>query len=123
MSPPTPTPTPFPYTTLFRSLALACHFRVGVAEAKCGLPEVKLGILPGAGGTQRLPRIVGLALALDMITSGEPISAKQARDAGLVDELVTGDLKAGAIGFAEKVVRERQPLKRIRDLSDKLNVP
>src|SRR5690348_18104353 len=77
MSPPTPTPTPFPYTTLFRSLALACHFRVGVAEAKLGLPEVKLGILPGAGGTQRLPRLDGVALALDMITSGEPIGDRK----------------------------------------------
>jgi 3-hydroxyacyl-CoA dehydrogenase len=104
-------------------LALACHYRVAVPEAKCGLPEVKLGILPGAGGTQRLPRVVGLALALDMITSGEPISAKQARDAELVDELITGDLKAGAIAFAEKVVRERRPLQRIRDLNDKLKVP
>jgi 3-hydroxyacyl-CoA dehydrogenase len=104
-------------------LALACHYRVAVPEAKCGLPEVKLGILPGAGGTQRLPRVVGLALALDMITSGEPIAAKQARDSGLVDELITGDLRAGAIAFAEKVVRERRPLKRIRDLSDKLKVP
>ena len=104
-------------------LALACHYRVAVPAAKCGLPEVKLGILPGAGGTQRLPRVAGLALALDMITSGEPIAAKQARDAGLVDELITGDLKAGAIAFAEKVVRERQPLKRIRDMSDKLRVP
>jgi 3-hydroxyacyl-CoA dehydrogenase len=104
-------------------LALACHYRVAVLEAKCGLPEVKLGILPGAGGTQRLPRVAGLALALDMITSGEPIAAKQAREAGLVDELITGDLKAGAIAFAEKVVREHRPLKRIRDLSDKLRVP
>ncbi|HEV2548591.1 MAG TPA: 3-hydroxyacyl-CoA dehydrogenase NAD-binding domain-containing protein [Stellaceae bacterium] len=104
-------------------LALACHYRVAVPEAKCGLPEVKLGILPGAGGTQRLPRVVGLALALDMITSGEPIPAKQARDAGLVDELITGDLRAGAIAFAEKVVGERRPLERIRDLNDKLKVP
>jgi 3-hydroxyacyl-CoA dehydrogenase len=64
-----------------------------------------------------------LALALDMITSGEPISAKQARDAGLVDELIAGDLKAGAVAFAEKVVRERWPLKRIRDINDKLKVP
>ena len=103
-------------------LALACHYRVAVPEAKCGLPEVKLGILPGAGGTQRLPRVVGLALALDMITSGESISAKQARDADLVDDLITGDLKAGAIAFAEKVVRERRPLKRIRDMNDKLKV-
>jgi len=104
-------------------LALACHYRVAAPEAKCGLPEVKLGILPGAGGTQRLPRIVGLALALEMITSGEPISAKQAGEAGLVDEVSKGDLKAATIAFAEKVLRERWPLRRIRDMSDKLKVP
>jgi 3-hydroxyacyl-CoA dehydrogenase len=103
-------------------LALACHFRVGVAEAKFGLPEVKLGILPGAGGTQRLPRLVGVALALDMITSGEPIGAKEAREAGLIDDIVAGDLRAGAIAFAERALRERLPLRRVRDLSDKLKV-
>jgi len=104
-------------------LALACHYRVAVPDARCGLPEVKLGILPGAGGTQRLPRVVGLALALDMITSGDPIGAKQARETGLVDEVIAGDLKTGAIAFAEKVVRERLPLKRVREMSDKLKVP
>jgi 3-hydroxyacyl-CoA dehydrogenase len=103
-------------------LALACHFRVGIAEAKFGLPEVKLGILPGAGGTQRLPRLVGVALALDMITSGEPIGAKEAREAGLIDDIVAGDLRAGAIAFAERALRERLPLRRVRDLSDKLKV-
>jgi 3-hydroxyacyl-CoA dehydrogenase len=103
-------------------LALACHFRVGVAEAKFGLPEVKLGILPGAGGTQRLPRLVGVALALDMITSGEPIGAKEAREAGLIDDIVAGDLRAGAIAFAERALRERLPLRRVRDLSYKLKV-
>jgi 3-hydroxyacyl-CoA dehydrogenase len=103
-------------------LALSCHFRVGVAEAKLGLPEVKLGILPGAGGTQRLPRLVGVALALDMITSGEPIGAKQARETGLIDDIVSGDLRAGAIAFAERVLREHLPLRRVRDLSDKLKI-
>ncbi|HJT08751.1 MAG TPA: 3-hydroxyacyl-CoA dehydrogenase NAD-binding domain-containing protein [Stellaceae bacterium] len=103
-------------------LALSCHFRVGVAEAKFGLPEVKLGILPGAGGTQRLPRLVGVALALDMITSGEPIGAKEARETGLIDDIVSGDLRAGAIAFAERALSERLPLRRVRDLSDKLTV-
>ena len=103
-------------------LALSCHFRIGLAEAKFGLPEVKLGILPGAGGTQRLPRLVGVALALDLITSGEPIGAKQARETGLIDDIVTGDLRAGAVAFAERVLRERLPLRRVRDLSDKLKV-
>jgi 3-hydroxyacyl-CoA dehydrogenase len=103
-------------------LALACHYRVAVADAKCGLPEVKLGILPGAGGTQRLPRVVGLGLALDMITSGDPIGAKEAHHAGLVDEIAQGDLRAAAVAFAEKTVSERRPLKRIRDMNDKLKV-
>ena len=103
-------------------LALSCHFRIAVAEAKVGLPEVKLGILPGAGGTQRLPRLVGLPLALDMITGGEPIGARQAKETGLIDEIATGDLRAGAIAFAERVVRERLPLRRVRDLNDKLKI-
>src|SRR5579883_172689 len=103
-------------------LALACQFRVGVADAKFGLPEVKLGILPGAGGTQRLPRVVGVPMALDMITSGDTIGAKQARETGLIDEIVTGDLRAGAIAFAERVLREKLPLRRVRDLNDKLGV-
>jgi 3-hydroxyacyl-CoA dehydrogenase len=104
-------------------LALACHYRVAAREARLGLPEVKLGILPGAGGTQRLPRIVGLARALDMITSGEPIDTKEALASGLVDEIATAELRAAAVGFAEKAVRNRLPLRRVRDMSDKLSVP
>jgi 3-hydroxyacyl-CoA dehydrogenase len=104
-------------------LALSCHFRVGAADAKFGLPEVKLGILPGAGGTQRLPRLVGLPLALDMITTGEPIGARQARETGLIDDIATGDLRTSAIAFAERVLRDRLPLRRVRDLNDKLKVP
>jgi 3-hydroxyacyl-CoA dehydrogenase len=104
-------------------LALACHYRIAVAEARLGLPEVKLGILPGAGGTQRLPRLVGVPLALDMITSGEPVGAKEAREKGLVDELAAGDLRSAALAFAEKAVRERLPLRRIRDMSEKLTLP
>ncbi len=103
-------------------LALACHYRIATADARLGLPEVKLGILPGAGGTQRLPRILGVALALDMITSGDPIGATQARETGLVDEIAAGELRAAAVAFAEKAVREHLPLKRIRDMSDKLAV-
>ena len=104
-------------------LALACHYRVASADARLGLPEVKLGILPGAGGTQRLPRVVGLPLALDMITGGEPIGAKQARETGLVDEIAGSDLRGAATGFAERAVRENLPLKRVRDTNDKLGVP
>jgi 3-hydroxyacyl-CoA dehydrogenase len=98
-------------------LALGCHYRVAAPDARVGLPEVKLGILPGAGGTQRLPRVVGVPLALDMITSGDPIGAALAHEKGIIDEILPGDLRAGAIAFAERAVNERLPLKRVRDLS------
>ncbi len=100
--------------------ALASTWRVASPDAKLGLPEVKLGLLPGAGGTQRLPRLVGVETALEMITSGAPASAKAALAAGLVDEIVEGDLLAGAIAFAQKVVAENRPLRRVRDLNDKV---
>src|SRR5438876_796503 len=101
-------------------VALACHYRIGVKTARFGLPEVKLGLLPGAGGTQRLPRVVGVETALQMIVSGEPIGADAALTHGLIDTIVEGDLTAAGVDFAEKVVSERQPLKKIRDLEDKL---
>ena len=101
-------------------VTLACHYRVGVKTARFGLPEVKLGILPGAGGTQRLPRVVGVPKALSMIVSGDPIGADEALKAGLIDEIVDGDLTAAGVAFAEKVVREKRPLKKIRDLDDKI---
>ncbi|MBM6579081.1 enoyl-CoA hydratase/isomerase family protein [Microvirga sp. BT689] len=101
--------------------ALACHYRVAVPSAKVGFPEVKLGLLPGAGGTQRLPRLVGPERALEMVTSGTPISAKAAKEMGIVDELVDEtDLLASAIAFARKVVAENRPLKKVRDLDDKI---
>ncbi len=103
-------------------LALACHYRVAAADARLGLPEVKLGILPGAGGTQRLPRVVGVPLALDMITGGEPIGASRAHETGLVDEIAAGELRAAAVAFAQKALRDGLPLKRIRDMNDKLAV-
>jgi 3-hydroxyacyl-CoA dehydrogenase len=97
--------------------ALACHWRIAVPSAKLGLPEVKLGILPGAGGTQRLPRLVGVPQALEMVTTGAMIGAKQAAAAGLVDELAPEDeLRAHAILFARRVVEEGRPLRRVRDL-------
>src|SRR5712671_6916419 len=83
-------------------LALACHYRVAAPRAQLGLPEVKLGILPGSGGTQRLPRVVPMAEAVQMMTTGNPISAEKAREFGLVDEIVTGDLLEGAISFAKQ---------------------
>ena len=85
-------------------VALACHYRIAVASAKLGLPEVKLGILPGAGGTQRLPRVVGVADALPMIVTGNPISASKAEGIGLVDKLVAEDDLAGSgVAFARSV--------------------
>jgi 3-hydroxyacyl-CoA dehydrogenase len=100
--------------------ALGCHYRVAAPSAKLGLPEVKLGIIPGAGGTVRLPRVMGVQKALKMMTSGSPISAAQAFAGGLVDEIVEGDLLSGAIAFAKKVVSENRPLVKIRDLDEKL---
>jgi 3-hydroxyacyl-CoA dehydrogenase len=102
-------------------VALCCHYRIAVASAKCGLPEVNLGLLPGAGGTQRLPRIVGVEQALDMVTSGKHVDAKTALAAGLIDELAPEDaLRASAIAFARKVIALHRPLRRVRDQDDKL---
>ena len=97
-------------------LALGCHYRVVAPAAKIALPEVKLGLLPGAGGTQRLPRLIGLEFALNMIVSGETVPADQFRGTPLFDGFVDGDLLEGALAFARKVVDERMPLKRVRDL-------
>ena len=100
--------------------ALGCHYRVAVRSAKLGQPEVKLGIIPGAGGTVRLPRVMGVRKALEMMISGNPISAEQALAGGLVDEIVEGDLLSGAIAFANMVVSENRPLARVRDSDEKL---
>ncbi len=100
-------------------VALCAHFRVADAGARFGLPEVKLGLLPGAGGTQRLPRVTGVAKALEMMTSGDQIGTDEALACGLVDEVVA-DLRAGAVAFAAKVAAEGAELTRIRDRSDKL---
>ena len=101
-------------------VTLACHYRIGVKDARFGLPEVKLGLLPGAGGTQRLPRVVGVEKGLSMMVSGDPIRADEALTHGLIDEIAGGDLTAAGVAFAEKVLNERRPLKKIRDLDDKL---
>jgi 3-hydroxyacyl-CoA dehydrogenase len=101
-------------------VTLACHYRVAVKTARFGLPEVKLGLLPGAGGTQRLPRVVGVPKALQMIVSGDPIGADEALKAGLVDEMVDGDLTAAGVAFAERVLAEKRPLKKIREVDAKL---
>ena len=99
-------------------LALHCNFRVAVSSAKLGLPEVKLGILPGAGGTQRLPRLVGVPVALDLITSGRPITAHQALEYGVLDFVTDGNLRDDAIAFARRVIDENMPVKRVRDRQD-----
>ncbi len=102
-------------------VALCAHYRVAVPSARLGLPEVALGLLPGAGGTQRLPRIAGVEKALEMVTSGRHAPAKEALAMGLVDELVEeGQLKEGAIAFARKVVAENKPLVKVRDNNAKL---
>ncbi|MCX7961413.1 MAG: 3-hydroxyacyl-CoA dehydrogenase NAD-binding domain-containing protein [Burkholderiales bacterium] len=98
-------------------LALACHYRVALPGAQLGLPEVKLGILPGAGGTQRLPRLLGAAKAIEMMTTGNPIRAEEARALGLVDEIVEGDLLEGAIAFAKRLLAEGKGPRRIRDMT------
>ena len=102
-------------------VALCAHYRVAVPSARCGLPEVNLGLLPGAGGTQRLPRIAGVEKALDMVTSGQHVPAKECLAMGLVDELVEeGKLKEGAIAFAKRIVAEKRPLKKVRENNAKL---
>lgn len=101
--------------------ALICHYRVAVPSARVGLPEVNLGLLPGAGGTQRLPRIVGVERALDLIAGGKPIEARQALEWGLLDALADEEnLRGDAIAFARAVLAQRRPLKRIRDRDEKV---
>ena len=103
-------------------LALVAHYRVAVPSARCGLPEVNIGLLPGAGGTQRLPRIVGVERALEMVTSGRHVPAREAHAMGLFDQLVEeGDLRAGAVAFAGRVLDEGRPLRKVRDLSERLD--
>jgi 3-hydroxyacyl-CoA dehydrogenase len=102
-------------------LALICHYRIAVPSAKVGLPEVNLGLLPGAGGTQRLPRVVGPEVALDIITKGAPVPAKKAYELGMVDALAEeGKLREDAVAFARKVLASGGPHQRVRDRQDKV---
>jgi 3-hydroxyacyl-CoA dehydrogenase len=101
-------------------VALGCHYRVAVPDAKLGTPEVKLGLLPGAGGTQRLPRVAGVERALEMCATGTPIGAKEAFACGLVDRLIEGELVPHAVGFAEEV-RDIRPLPKSSEREDRLN--
>ena len=103
-------------------VALMCHYRVAVPSAKVGLPEIKLGLIPGAGGTQRLPRLCGVENALNAILSGTPFGAKQSLEWGVVDAVVEeGKLREGALAFARKVIDTHMPLRKIRDLNDKID--
>lgn len=99
--------------------ALACDYRVAVPSARLGLPEVALGIMPGAGGTQRLPRLIGVERALDMIVSGKPVSAVEAKEIGLIDEIVAEtDLRGAAIAFAQQLIDRALPRRTVRDLAE-----
>ena len=100
-------------------IALGCHFRIAAGNAKMGLPEVTLGLLPGAGGTQRLPRLIGIRAALDMITSGKPINAQQALQLGAIDEIVAGELVESAMSFAIRIAKVGCAIRRTRALTIK----
>ena len=100
-------------------VALASHYRVAVPSAKLGVPEVKLGLLPGAGGTQRLPRVAGVRKALEMAATGNPIGAKEAYQAGLIDRLIEGELEPHAVAFAEEI-KDARPLPKSSARQDKL---
>jgi len=102
-------------------LAMSGHYRVAVPSAQVGQPEVKLGIIPGAAGTQRLPRLAGVAAAVEMCTDGKPVSAEKALALGIIDKLVDGDLLAGAIAFAREVASKPTP--KTRERNGKLGTP
>jgi 3-hydroxyacyl-CoA dehydrogenase len=105
-------------------VALGCHYRVAIAGAKVGLPEVKLGLLPGAGGTQRLPRLIGIDAALGIIVSGDPVPAAQAAKAGVIDKIIEGDLLEGALDYARGLAAQKAPLRKVRDLKvDTAKIP
>lgn len=101
--------------------ALACHFRIAVSSAKLGLPEVKLGLIPAAGGTQRLPRLIGPEKALNMILTGDPIDAETALAKGVIDAIVEDDLAEAALSFAHRVLEEGKPLVRVSAMTNKID--
>ncbi|HXQ26897.1 MAG TPA: 3-hydroxyacyl-CoA dehydrogenase NAD-binding domain-containing protein [Candidatus Acidoferrales bacterium] len=102
-------------------VAQACHYRVASPDAKVGQPEVNLGIIPGAGGTQRLPRLAGVAKAIELCTVGKPIKASEALELGIIDKLIEGDLLAGAVAFARQVAGKPAP--KTRERNDRLGTP
>jgi 3-hydroxyacyl-CoA dehydrogenase len=97
--------------------AMGCHYRVAVTTAQVGLPEVSLGLLPGATGTQRLPRLAGVEAALNAMISGRPMSAKLAHEKGVLDAIVEGDLKAGAVAFARDLVKAGKGPRKVREIA------
>jgi 3-hydroxyacyl-CoA dehydrogenase len=101
-------------------MAMACHYRVATPDAQVGQPEVKIGLIPGAGGTQRLPRLAGVAKAAEMCAGGEPVRAADALAAGILDKLIDGDLLTGAVAFAREVAARGGPPRKTRDLTAKL---
>jgi len=101
--------------------AMACHYRVAVPTALVGQPECKLGIIPGAGGTQRLPRLAGVAVAAEMCAFGDPIPAAKALAAGIIDKVIDGDLLAGAVAFAREKAASGQPPRKTREQTDKIS--
>jgi len=102
-------------------VALCAHYRIAVPSAACGLPEVNLGLLPGAGGTQRLPRIVGAQRSLELMTSGDHVPAATCLEMGLVDELATeGQLRDDAVGYARRIVASGMPLRKVSDHDEKI---
>ena len=101
-------------------VAMACHYRVAVPTAQVGQPEVKLGIIPGAAGTQRLPRLAGVAKALEMCALGDPVQAPQAFEAGIVDRIIEGDLLAGALVFARDLLARGERPRKTRDRNEKI---
>src|SRR5260221_3331974 len=94
-------------------VALGCHFRVGTPRTQVGLPEVKIGIVPGAGGIERLPRLIGLEAALKIIVSGDSVRARKSRELGIIDAIAEGDLLAEAVAFAERLVADKTPIRRL----------
>ena len=102
-------------------VALTCHYRIAVPSAKCGLPEVSLGLLPGAGGTQRLPRLVGVEQALRMVTSGTHLSADKCLKSGLIDKMASeNQLLEDSTSFAKEIIANNRPLKKVRDMDEKV---
>ena len=102
-------------------VALTCHYRIAVPSAKCGLPEVSLGLLPGAGGTQRLPRLIGVEQALKMVTSGTHLSADKCLKSGLIDKMASeNQLLEDSTSFAKEILANNRPLKKVRDMDEKV---